>query len=153
MSITLQEVLAASTQKAADELTKAFLNLPEDKRDWSPDAKARTAMDQMAECAVLNGYTADLIKTKVWPSTGYPAFAAEKERLSTSWDILHAMLEENTEKLIETIKSVPDADLEIVIEIPWGSRTMPDTLSYSQWNMTYHLGQINYIASMLGVLK
>ena len=45
MSNTLQEFLATATQKAADDLDAAFLRLPEEKRAWSPDGKARTALD------------------------------------------------------------------------------------------------------------
>ena len=153
MSITIQEMIASSTQNALDELTKAFLNLPEDKRDWSPNEKARTAINQMAECAILNGYTVELILSKVWPSSGYDAYTAEVKRVSESWPLLEETLKKNTACLIETIKEVRDADLEIMIPMPWGAKTTYETMQYPCWNMSYHLGQINYIASILGTLK
>ena len=153
MSLKLQNVIAASTQNAADELIKAFLNLPEDKRDWSPDDKARTPINQMAECAILNGSTAELIKSKIWPETGYQAYMSEMKRVSESWPTLEELLLKNTARLIATIKEVPDSELEVPIDMPWGAKATHEIIMYPHWNMSYHLGQINYIASILGVLK
>ena len=31
--------------------------------------------------------------------------------------------------------------------------TLAQVIAYPHWNMSYHEGQINYIASMLGLLK
>ena len=53
-------------------------------------------------------------------------------------------------KATAAIRSVPDADLEVKIDMPWGLMTLAQLMAYAQWNMTYHLGQINYIASVLG---
>jgi hypothetical protein len=36
--------------------------------------------------------------------------------------------------------------------MPWGPMTVSQILGYPFWNMCYHEGQINYIASMLGTL-
>ena len=153
MSLKLQNAIAASTQNAADELMKAFLNLPEDKRDWSPDEKARTAIHQMAECAILNGSTAGLIQSKIWPETGYEAYKSELKHLSESWPTLEQLLLKNTASLIATIEEVPESELEVPIDMPWGAKATHEIMIYPYWNMSYHLGQINYIASMLGVLK
>ena len=62
MSNTMQEFLATATQKQAENLIAAFERLPEDKRGWKPDEKARSASNQFAECALLAGYTAALLK-------------------------------------------------------------------------------------------
>ena len=153
MSLKLQNVIAASTQNAANELIKAFLNLPEDKRDRSPDEKARTPINQLAECAILNGSTAGLIKSKTWPETGYEAYKSETKRISESWPILEQLLLKNTASLIATIEEVPDSELEVPIDMPWGAKSTYEVIQYPYWNMTYHLGQVNYIASILGVLK
>jgi uncharacterized damage-inducible protein DinB len=154
MSTSLQQYFARSTQKALDDLVAAFLNLPEDKRAWSAMGDARTALDQMAECAILNGGTADMIRTKSFdPNFSMEEFGRQKRELAQDWDTLKARLEANTARAIEAIRDAPDADLECQVSLPWGEMTISQIMSYPFWNMCYHEGQINYIASMLGCLK
>ena len=152
MSNTLQEFLAEATQKAAADLEAAVLRVPEDKRSWSPMDKARTALDQAAECAMLNGFGAELITTRVWSMNDFGAYQQAKAELAKDWNAVKALLDENTPKLIAAIKAAPDADLGVEIPMPWGSESLAKVLAYPYWNMSYHEGQINYIASMLGCL-
>jgi hypothetical protein len=153
MANTLQDFLGIATQKTADELVTAFLRLPEDRRDWSPEDKARTALDLVAECALLNGYTADLIRTRVWADGNFDRYTREKaDIIAQGWEPISALLKENTQKMIAAIREVPDDALGIEIAMPWGKQPLTEIMSYSYWNMTYHQGQINYIASMLGCL-
>ena len=150
----IQTFLAKGTQKASDDLIAAFSQLPEDKRAWQPEGKARSAVDQMAECAILNGYTAHLIETQQWPIGSFDVFFTEKARVvGLEWQAIQAMLQENTQKAITAINATPDAALSLEIQMPWGKQTLAQILAYAEWNMTYHQGQINYIASMLGCLK
>ena len=41
----------------------------------------------------------------------------------------------------------------VEIPMPWGPMTIGRMITYPQWNMTYHEGQINYLASLLGCLE
>ncbi len=154
MPNALNEFLATATQKAADDLFAAYTRLPEDKRGWSPDPKARAAQDQMAECALINGYTADFIQTREWSNSNMAQFESDKAALiALDTEGLGARLQENTARVIEAIRAVSESDLHIHLEMPLGSRPMDDIMAYSYWNMSYHLGQINYIASILGCLE
>lgn len=154
MPVTLQSFLAQATQKSADELVKAFLHLPEEKRTWSPEATARNAVDQIAECAVLNGYTAHLIEKQSWPITSFDQFFQDKAAAAAlEWERLHHMLQENTRLAISAISATPDEVLQHEIAMPWGNQTLAEILSYPFWNMSYHQGQITYIASLLGPLS
>jgi len=153
MPNTLQDFLAAATKKSATELVTALLRIPEDKRGWSPDGKARTALDQVAECALLNGYTADLIQTRKWAITNFEDFFREKTEVAAQdWEKTNALLEENTRRLIDAIRAVPDEALTVPIEMPWETQSLAEVLDYPYWNMSYHQGQINYIAALLGCL-
>jgi hypothetical protein len=150
MPDTLQAHLATMTRKAADELSAAFLALPEDKRVWNPNNKARSALDQMAECAILNGYTATLIETQKWDAANMDAFMQAKSSLvAEGWEACTALLEENTSKVIVAIGAAPDDALSVKIQMPWGAQMMSEIIAYPFWNMTYHQGQIYYIGSML----
>lgn len=154
MPHTLQDFLLTATQKAADDLAAAFLRLPDDKRGWSPDEKSRTAVDQVAECTLLNGYMADLIQTRTWQNDWFDTFFSEKAQAAVQdWEKLHARLQENTDRVVAAIATVPDEALADEIALPgWTTArtmTLAEAVAHSYWNMTYHEGQINYLASML----
>ena len=153
MAGSLQGFLMRATQKAADDLVAALLRVPEDRRSWSPMDKGRTALDQVAECAILAGSTADLIGTRKWTmGEDFSAFIKAKDELAQDWNAVQALLTTNVAKVIEAIRDVPDEDLTVSIAMPWGPMTLDHILAYPYWNMSYHEGQINYIASMLGCL-
>jgi uncharacterized damage-inducible protein DinB len=153
MSLSLQLFVAAATQKAAADLITAVERIPADKRDWSPGGSARTTLDQAAECAVLNGYTADMVQTRQWPIGDFEEFVTAKAAaLSGGWESLRALLEQSTERLVTVIQTVPEEDLENELQLPWSKQTVAQISAYAYWNMSYHEGQINYIASILGCL-
>lgn len=152
--MTMQEFLADAAQKAAADLMTAFLRLPEDKRNWSPDEKARTALSQVAECANANVYTVDTITQRAMLPEHMTNYLADRAAvMALPLDELQAMLTENTRKVADVIRAVPNDALSIIVKMPWGD-TMPlaEICAYPYWNMTYHEGQINYIASILGCL-
>jgi uncharacterized damage-inducible protein DinB len=153
MSGSLQAFLIPATQKAAENLEAAFLRIPEDKRAWKPMDKARTALDQAAEIAILTGHTADLVAGRQWTmGSDFSAYEKAKAELSQDWPGIQALLKTNLAKMVAAIEAVPDADLPASIEMPWGPMTLAEIMAYPYWNMAYHEGQINYIASMLGTL-
>jgi hypothetical protein len=151
---TIQEFLAKSTEVAVADLLTAFNLIPEDKRNWSAMGDARTVMDQMAEVAMLNGATADLMVSKKWPEQfSFEGYGKQKAELAQDWNRVKAMLDENTAKAVATIRSIPDSDLAIEVQMPWGPMSVERMIAYPAWNMNYHEAQINYIASMMGLLK
>jgi uncharacterized damage-inducible protein DinB len=75
------------------------------------------------------------------------------EAAAQGWEHLRALLEENTRRAVAAIGTVSDEALKDEVEMPWGKQPLADIVAYPYWNMTYHQGQINYIASMLGCLK
>jgi len=153
MTHTLQDFLITATPKAAEALETALLRLPEDKRNWSPMGDARTALDMVAEVAMLNDI-ADMVRTRAFPTDfDMDDYMEMKAALIGDWSKLQPMLHSSTAVAVETIKTVPDEDLEIEIPMPWGPFTLAQIISYPYWNMSYHEGQINYIASMLGCLE
>jgi hypothetical protein len=152
MSNILQEFLAAMTQTNKNDLVAAFLHLPEDKRNWSPSEKSRSSADLIAECALNNGVTAEMIKARKWPAHDQEAYMKEKAELANGdWNTLHELLDTNTDAVIATIKVVPDSELSDPIQTPYGGGPLSGICAYPYWNMSYHLGQINYIHTILGI--
>jgi len=41
----------------------------------------------------------------------------------------------------------------VEVQMPWGMMTLAQIISYPYWDMSYHEGQINYLASMLVCLN
>ena len=153
MPTTIQDFVADATLKASKDLTTAFLRIPEDKRDWSPDGKARTALDQYAECALLNGYTAVTLATRQMAAGSMENFSREMTKLKAQdWEQTYALFQANTAQVLTAIRAISEEGMGVEMPMPWGPMTAGQIMAYSQWNMTYHEGQINYLASLLGCL-
>ena len=149
MPNTLQDYLATATQKASADLAAALLRLPEDKRGWSPGEKSRTALDQVAECAILNEYTAELIQTRTWQADWFADFPAAKVKAAQDWGTLQARLQESAARVAAAIADVPDEALADEIQLFGRTMALAEVMARSYWNMTYHEGQIVYIGSLL----
>jgi hypothetical protein len=154
MSIHLTHHLAAATDKAATELRDAYLSLPAEKRAWSPEPSSRSALDQLAECALLAGNTATVIAERAWPETmRFEEYLAQKAALVAEGEATAlSLLSENTAKVIAAIQAVPEEALSLQVPTPWRPMAMTEVLAYCHWNDTYHTGQIYYIASLLDCL-
>ncbi|RYG60285.1 hypothetical protein EON80_24860 [bacterium] len=152
MSNHLQNFLADAALKAAADLETALGRVPAEKRNWSAMGDARPPLDLVAECALLNGSTANLIETHQF-TTDFEQYGRDKAALAQDEAAALALLRENSARVAETIRAVPSEDLAIQVEMPWGPMTLEQIISYPFWNMSYHEGQINYVASLLGCLK
>ena len=153
MATTVQEYIAGAIPKVAADLEAALNRIPEDKRAWSPMGEARTALDMMAEVAMLNGNSADMLTRKTWPDDfSMDDYFKQKAELAQDWSAVKALFDKNTARLVETVRALSDDDLATLVDMPWGPMTLQQIASYPSWNMSYHEGQINYIASMLGCL-
>ena len=149
MSQSLQEFLTTAIPKAANDLVTALHSLPEDKRNWSPMGAARTALDMVAECATMNDISV-FVETRAFPADfDYPAIVRSRAELAKDPVALIALLHESAARAVATIQTVPAEDLNIEVPMPWGMFTLAQIMAYPYWNMSYHEGQINYIASML----
>jgi uncharacterized damage-inducible protein DinB len=146
---TLQTFLIASTEKAARELIEAIEALPEERRSWSPTDRSRSALDQAAECAILNGATAETVILRRMPdSFDMAGFEQAKKEFARDWATLRAVLAANTAGFVEVLRSIPDEALNDTVVMPWGDMAMTEVMAYPFWNMTYHLGQVTYISLM-----
>jgi len=152
MSHTLPNFIANATLKATAELLAAFDRLPEGKQNWKPESTSRSALDQLAECTLLNGYSADLILARKWTMDVSRYFQEKEELAAQDIEQTKKQLQENSKRIVAAIQTLSPADLDIEIELPWTKQTLAECIAYPYWNMTYHQGQINYIASMLGSL-
>ena len=151
--MNLQTFLINAIPKATQDLETALMRLPEEKRLWNAGGDARSALDMVAEIAILNGTTADTLQNRGFGDFDWAAYAHKKAELAQDWPALKSLLDANTARVVEVIRALPDEALSVEVQMPWGAMTLAQLASYPYWNACYHEGQINFIASMLGCLK
>jgi hypothetical protein len=148
---TVQALAARASKDVAVGLARTFSAMPAEKQTWSPLDEGRTALDQVAECAVINSWCAIVIRDHVVPAFEGETYKQECAKLDTP-DKALAALTSSTDQLVAAIENLQDEHLESTVQFPWDSE--PSTLGYATlvpyWNMTYHIGQINYIQTLYG---
>jgi hypothetical protein len=150
-----QDQLVKSTQKALDDICRAANAVPEDKASWKPMGEARSVLNQMQEIATAASWFLPIIRDRKVPDFDEHA-RREAIRLRRGFDTIEKCVEgarESTSELCQAIARFPDSALEDEMTLPFGggvTMTMADILAMHQWNIVYHLGQINQIQLMLG---
>lgn len=152
---TFNETAAKLSQQAADKLAKNIQAMPADKLQWQPLEQARSAHEQVLECAVINNMAAGIFRDQAFPNFEtmdwggmFGKAAAENDTTQK----LIASLEKGTAELVAAIKTFPAEKLGETVMVPFdgSTRTWAEVLMFPYWNMTYHEGQINYIQLLYG---
>ena len=93
------------------------------------------------------------IASYAWPADySFEQYGKDLAELSQNTEATLAKLTAGLPGLLDALRGVEDDDLTTSVTLPWGPMTMSEIIAYPHWNMSYHEGQINYIASMLGCL-
>lgn len=133
---------------SVDTLTKLTTELGEH-ASWSPMGKGRTALDQIAECALITSFAAGIIRSKSVPPVDWAAFGAAKAELSVNTETALAALAANTETLAGVLETLTEEDAATTVTLPWGEVvSLIGVAGMVYWNNTYHEGQINLIQQM-----
>lgn len=129
--------------------------MPADKLEWKPSETNRSAMELLQECAQSLGWPQFMLKENAF--AGDPAEAFEKARLErAAWTTIDACEKAAMDNWAETkrfIAEYPEGDLDREIELPFApdlKLTVAEILASPYWNLTYHLGQLNYVQLMYG---
>lgn len=132
------------------ELEKELLKLGEH-ATWSPLDKGRTAVDQVAECALITDWVAQTLEDYALAPMDWEGYGAAKSALDTPEKAL-AALKPATERCIAALGQLPAEKTGDVVELPWGEKyTLGELANIVWWNNTYHNGQICYIQTLLGI--
>ncbi len=150
-----QDQLVKTTQRALDDISRAALAVPEDKRDWTPMGSLRPVLSQMQEIAISADWFLPIVQKGELPRFDEHA-RNEMLRTRASYDTVEKCIEAaktGTSALCKAISEFPDSRLDDEMTMPFGGgmvMTMADILDLHRWNIIYHLGQINAIQLMLG---
>ena len=150
MNLIYRDIIQ-NTQKSTQLLATSALAIPIDKRAWSPGGVARTTISILQECATFPTFTVLTLANRRMPNEAeIQALVGDVDLKAASLETLIEVMNRQTEKLVESIKAFPEADLEKEMTFPWGTYTMLGVMGFHYWNNTYHLGQINYLQMILG---
>ena len=80
----------------------------------------------------------------------YAPYWAQAATLTTL-DACETALRENTQRLLQVVETLSEADLSQTAVAPWGKTyTLAEGCMLHHWNLTYHLGQVAYIQLLYG---
>jgi hypothetical protein len=142
--------IQGAIRQSVESLTKLINGLGE-KASWSPLDKGRTALNQVAECALITGACTGVIGAKAAPvEIDWAAFAKAQAELEANPEVLLTTLATNTDAFFVALDGLSAEDAAIEVTMPWGATyTLAGLANVVYWNNTYHEGQINYIQSLL----
>ena len=142
--------LIRGIESSVVELEKELLKLGEH-ATWSPLDKGRTAVDQVAECALITDWVAQTLEDFTLAPMDWEAYGTSKASLDTPEKALGA-LKPASERCIAALRQLPSEKSGDVVELPWGENyTLGELANIVWWNNTYHNGQICYIQTLLGI--
>jgi len=143
------------TQRAVDDICRAALALPPEAAEWTAGGEARSALDQMREVAQSAAWLLPLVvEQNATEFAKHPDKDPGHRRMpkTAGLETITGCVEtarRTTSELCGAIAAAPDDKLEKEITLPFGGglvMTFADLLGMHQWNLVYHLGQINQIA-------
>lgn|GEM_PF-594995 len=159
-TIIIQTVAAERILKAAQDVILAVSATPEDRLHWKPMDCGRPVLNQAIECGLANMKWAATIRNRAFtlvpPETELALKASYREEIEGgcwSGETVKYQLRKSAQELAHAIFSVQDDELSLPILAPppfSDTYLLVECFNHPYWNMIYHLGQINYIQTLLG---
>ncbi len=143
---SLKDIAKGGTMHEAELIVKDAKYIPEEKFAFCPMGCAKTAQAILREIASGNVMLARAIKGE-----GPDAEFSARVEQAADMNALGELVMESAKIVCDAIDSIPDADLDKVVTMPWGaSFPLFTAIFLPTSHMTYHDGQINYIQTLLG---
>ncbi len=141
-------------QTGEQSLIRTFNAVPDDKLNWTPMDKGRTALDAFGEAAQTCAMVSELVRTRGEMKPSPQMFAQMKaERAAWTKDDAIAAMNTNSAALFTALGTLSEEDLNMPVTMPMGGgMTMP----LGAWIMMAYrtfisrFAQINYIQTLYG---
>jgi hypothetical protein len=149
---TIKQAASAMSANAIENLRTNFEAMPADKQDWKPLDAGRSALSQVQECAVINGFFASILRDRTVPEMPWEAYQAACAALDTPAKAAEALTASGP-VLADAIVSFPDDMIDDTVTLPFGDgmvMTYTQIMFVAYWNMTYHIGQVAFIQTLYG---
>ena len=112
--------------------------MPKDKLVWRPALEARKVRELLEELMITTDFTAEQLLTKKMPEMkwGEPSEARSIDQLAVSYA-------EATKKFLTAVEAFPESELLEMVEMPWGTLSYFQIVSYPYWNLMYHYDRLH----------
>jgi hypothetical protein len=149
--MTIKEFIIAETVQSFDNLMVTARKVPAEKLDWKPLDSGRSTLDLAQECALCPLWVPGLLTARAFDPSMFEGFEEAKAKMPTL-DDCEAAGRANLETMKEAINSLPDAEMDARIDLPWGkgNYSLREVMTFASWNCTYHMGQVSYIQTLYG---
>lgn len=152
----LQDYIIETTKEAEQSLMRAARAMPEDKLDWKVEGNGRSALEQLQECAQAPLWFTSIVQNFENPPSFDEEQFAQMQQQRKAWDTIdkcEAAMKEHSAALYKAIKAIPEGQLAKTNEFafaPGKQFSMANMMFGHYWNLTYHIGQINFIQTLYG---
>ncbi len=153
--MTSKSLIISATERALTEIFRAASFVPEDKLTWQAGEGARPVMNILQECAHCPSWSVALLKERKMPEFT-PEFMEQLRAMWAAWNTPAICEAQGKECLVEfkaAIEAFPESDMEQTMFMPFGGGrefAFWEVMMLPYWNLTYHLGQINYVQTLYG---
>ena len=149
------DYLLEMIESSSETLFRTARTMPEDKLEWQAEGKGRSVIDQLQECAQAPKWFLAIIQNMDNPPDFDPETyqqMMEERKQWTTIDLCEENLKKNQSALVEAIKNYPEEQLKKEVKLSFSEKpfTAADMMLGHYWNMTYHIGQINFIQTLYG---
>lgn len=149
-----KDLILSLMQSGEQSLTRTFNAVPDDKLNWTPLDKGRTALDLFSESAQTCAMIAKLAESKGEAKPSAQMFAQMKaERANWTKDDAIAAMNTNSAALYTAIGALSEEEFATPITMPMGGgMTMPmgAWIMMSYRTFISRFAQINYIQTLYG---
>lgn len=147
-SMTIAEYQARIIEKCAHFMGLFVMSTPEDRLRWRPaideKSKTRSILDQVGECIFANQRFVHYLRSETPPP------APEEWDTFANADEAVAILKESATKLAAIVRTMSSEDLARTYNTHRGPMLGALMIQFPVRNMTYHMGQINFIQLLYG---
>lgn len=153
--MTTKDLIIKTIDRSLGDLFRSARAIPADKLDWKPAETNRSPLELLQECAQSLKWPQFMVQPHAF--SGDTTEIMEKARLEReSWttvDACESAARANWEETKKFIADYPESDLDREIALPFAPDlrlSVAEILASPYWNMSYHLGQLNYVQLMYG---
>lgn len=143
--MNFQQTLANQVRWSARNIAYNLEFLPADKLAWKPAPTATSALEIVNHLMTGMLCVQKTFEDGLWHGQDEANF----ER-ATDLESAQTLLQTIPPRFADAVEAVPDADLEKIIETPFGAMPMLYVIQFEPADIVHHHGQIAYIQLLLG---
>ena len=126
--------------------------MPEEKFTFKPSKTARSVSELTAHLAYSNYFFMGVMKGEPGTTEGWDEAQAAWEKQNPCDTKANATkaYQKSVADFLAYFKTLKDADLMKPAKLPWRETNIAGVIMDNQWHLTYHLGQMAYIQTVIG---